>query len=358
MIRPLAHSALLVSVLLSAVLGTSMGACKGESQCASSDQCANGFVCNLESKSCEAATEPDARVEIDAAMACPESTHFCAPTPPEGWTGPMAGTEALSGEALSTCPASFPTEEKLVYENIVATGECSCTCPGVSSGFTCGNAVLDGRSGTGITQCNQMCLGCLVLIPPTGACTTADNSELASSPAMSVSLGRITNTGQCSNALESNDLEASFERQARYCSAPPVEASCPEAGTCLPNTDDASFDRTCIFQAGDLECPSDYPTKHLRFTDLEDTRSCSSCNCSGPAVGTSCGGTLTYSRIDVQPTCALTTVSASGCVTKPQVGLTAKYVPGTSFSCSKSGAELSGEVTGTEPTTVCCLPEP
>lgn len=182
------------------------------------------------------------------------------------------------------------------------------------------------------------------------------SAYLGSATNMRIDLGGITDTGACSPASESNDLAANFAHQERYCSAPPVEANCPEAGTCLPNTDDPSFDKTCIFQAGDQECPADYPTKHLRFADLEDTRSCSSC--SGPDVGSSCG-TVTYGYYDGPqgPSCTQTNVTASGCMAKPAASIAAEYVVPASLPCSASGAELSGEVTETDPTTFCCLPE-
>lgn len=71
MTRPLANSLPLLrfvplSVVLLVLTGLTLsGACKSESRCSSSDQCANGFVCSTESMSCEAVAG-DAGPKADA----------------------------------------------------------------------------------------------------------------------------------------------------------------------------------------------------------------------------------------------------------------------------------------------------
>jgi hypothetical protein len=293
---------------------------------------------------------------MDAAPACPTATHACVAPVPSGWSGPVVGTQAASSAPLAECPANFATEAKRVFEDLVAQGSCACECPGVPANVLCSNASIEAREGTSTFACNELCQGaCSLSLPPGGICTSG-GSDINDAPALRISLGRVSNSGSCSPPLESNDFEAQFARQERYCSGEVLAASCPDEGLCLPTESDEPFASLCIFQEGDHECPAAYPEKALRFEGFDDTRTCSSCACTGPAVNSSCGGTVSIGQAGTSAACLEQDITTNGCIAhNPGTPVGARYAPAAEFTCSPSGAELSGEATAVDPVTFCCV---
>lgn len=347
---------------LSVLLVGLLGACKGESQCSNSKQCADGFVCNQETSACQAAqaaADASTVASTDATPACPGETHFCAAPAPEGWSGPVAGTQALAGETLASCPDSYPTEEKLVFSELVESGACNCKCPGAAKDVACDNGFIGKAAGSGFTCLQGISVGCFNIgdppctlsLPPNSSCIgTQSNNTLKDVSTIRVFLGKIKASGSCSDAVQSDDLDAKFASEERHCGAEASPASCPAEGLCLPSAGDSDFASLCIFQSGDLECPAEYPDKRLRFEGIADDRSCSDCSCHGPAIGTSCGGAVSLG-------CNAPNIFTDSCTAHtPGQAITARYTPNEkNMPCSAVGAELLGAATPTDPTTFCCL---
>jgi len=64
-----------------------------------------------------------------------------------------------------------------------------------------------------------------------------------------------------------------------------LAAGCTGGKKCMPKPM-APFNYTaCIGKAGDQTCPSPFLKKHLYYTDFDDTRGCTGCNCNNPVGG-------------------------------------------------------------------------
>lgn len=62
------------------------------------------------------------------------------------------------------------------------------------------------------------------------------------------------------------------------CRIPETAPACDD-GVCLPEIPAGFENKWCIYQQGDLECPSAFPEKTVFWSDVEDTRQCSTCQC-------------------------------------------------------------------------------
>lgn len=71
---------------------------------------------------------------------------------------------------------------------------------------------------------------------------------------------------------------------------------------CLP-TPAAPFQTgVCVYKAGDNECPTLFPTKHVYYDKFEDTRGCSDCSCGNP-LGGACTATIDIYKDPTVNTC-------------------------------------------------------
>ena len=122
----------------------------------------------------------------------------------------------------------------------------------------------------------------------------------------------------------------------------------------------------CIGKAGDQTCPAPFTKKHLYYTDFDDTRGCSTCNCDKPVGGlcdvtinfystASCTGTPVVSVVAGQSSCANlpmtnpTIAGRSGMVTAPPSGASCSPISASSSVTGVVAARASTE------TTFCCF---
>lgn len=336
---------------------------KSAAACDSTSQCETGFTCSA-SGVCESV---DASDPSDAAPACPEATHTCAGAVPTGWSGPVAGTRAGIGETLAECSGEYGSEAALVGEAVIAQGSCSCSCSGTATGVDCGDATVVERPGT----TGADCILCPVAgttcnshaIPSDGVCELIPGN-VGDLPAVRVFIPGVTNSGTCDEPSVSNDIASFFASDERYCSAEAIAGSCAEAGPCVPKVSDSAFTAMCIFQSGDHECPEAYPAKETRFQNIDDGRNCSACSCVGPAIGTSCGGTVHFGMNNSVDCASTVQVTATSCITNPVATsgvIAGRYVSDPNTACSLEGGVQSGVVAGAGQTTFCCteaIPDP
>lgn len=136
-----------------------------------------------------------------------------------------------------------------------------------------------------------------------------------------------------------------------------------EGSVCAPTPpDDFSL---CIYQVGAVaECPSEYSTRVLVFSDARDERACSACECGSPVGGT-CSAYVEVFSDDAcaDPVVSVTTVSdgVPKCVDLPAgVALGSKAAqldddaPG---ACAATGGEVTGTVEPIGAVTLCCRAE-
>ncbi|MBX3190705.1 MAG: hypothetical protein KF819_27140 [Labilithrix sp.] len=108
--------------------------------------------------------------------------------------------------------------------------------------------------------------------------------------------------------------------------------------------------KTCIYQAGDVDCPaSDYTSKRLLFTGVSDTRGCSDCTATFEST---CRATLTRW---VSTDCSTNRSGDTGCIPG---GAYVKLVNVNPIEarCSASGGEPTGQATQSDAVTLCCPP--
>ncbi len=148
---------------------------------------------------------------------------------------------------------------------------------------------------------------------------------------------------------------------ARTCRGAALGSCASPAEGCSPPA--APGFAQCLTHEGDRECPAAYPTKHLFYHGLDDTRDCTPCACDAP-VGSTCSAQLSVYKdsacsvsgsmvglSSTKPTCF--DVAPSGQAFGSKLATAPIYAPG---SCQASGGEPIGEGTPAGPMTFCCLP--
>jgi hypothetical protein len=150
---------------------------------------------------------------------------------------------------------------------------------------------------------------------------------------------------------------ASWKVRALACTTANLQrGGCKTGRVCLPADPGAEFERNyCVWQDGEVDCPSaTFTEKHTYYRELNDTRSCTACSCSGPncnynwqvfnASDTSCSAPLL--QLSSPNQCVEVNPSAD----KLRVGAS---ITGDG-KCAPSGGKSQGTVTADKPLTVCC----
>jgi len=130
---------------------------------------------------------------------------------------------------------------------------------------------------------------------------------------------------------------------------PPLEG-CEQGSFCAV---DAAGD-ICVWRSGEFDCPPGFGTRRVLHKSFVDTRECSACDCSTTGVI----GMLTVHEGSNCSTVVSTFSVPSTCVSFPTMSaFSLNYaVDGEAYmKCEPTNpAEPIGEVTGSEPITVCC----
>jgi len=151
---------------------------------------------------------------------------------------------------------------------------------------------------------------------------------------------------------------AQWQEEAWTCQAQ-MGGGCQASEVCSPP---AQGSRICVTRSGvyDQACPADYKdSSWVVYEGIKDTRSCASCSCS-PATGNCSGGQMSVH--DPSGTCTdagevLKTGQCTNLPIHPTMGtFTLKMIKPGGFNptCTPSGGGLEGDVTATNPITVCC----
>ncbi len=348
---------------------------ENELYCDDANTCADGLVC--EGNACIVPEIPDAAIGqedaatntavdagVDAAVedaaeppvVCPEATHQCVPSSPEGWSGPAIRSEAVAGLPLD-CPTGFEANEMLGGQGAInESGSCSCSC-GDTTSLSCSPGLIEGRNGPyDLFTCFAECTGdyCTQQFLSDGVCTSI-LPTVAAGDVLTRWVGRVTG-GSCSpGELTQNFDEPSFESQTRLCTAEVAEGECDDSKVCAPKPSDGFSENMCIFREGTHECPADsmYTERVVTYDGTEDQRSCGSCSCSVP-YGRDCGQVDLYSD---DSTCGNPLPASNApCNEDALLSGRAKFTKSASKACSavEESPDVVGSVTGVGATTVCC----
>jgi hypothetical protein len=259
-----------------------------------------------------------------------------------------AGDDAADGGGL--CAPGW-TNGRTLLDNIRASGAtCGCVC-GAANGNPCANGTRTVNFRTGSTNCNDGS-GSFTL---DGVCralsftwSTSYNGADVQPPASIVPVSCAT-TSTLPPVVDDGAYVVCDK-------APGTPATCTN-GACVlkPGTD-----KICLMRAGDAHvCPAAYPTRKVLAPTYTDGRTCNACSCTHNA--TTCGSRQLSFYTNAGCTQGQRTVAASNaCSDISGTGTPTHYryeaTPDGACAPASATVGLTGGVTLTTPSTLCCPP--
>jgi hypothetical protein len=282
----------------------------------------------------------------------------CAPVAPSGWLGPVSlfdqtgsGKPAPSAPACSGGP--YPSDVYDGHANPVYGGGCTCVC-GAASASCSGPTVNVFQD----SQCGTSC----ITVANVSTCARACSSSSALSAV--VTTAPAPSGGSCppsvQNGIQPWSETTDWATTARLC-APTralTQGGCAAGQVCADAPAAGFVQALCVYQLGQLACPTGFPHQYLYYGHGTDFRTCtSSCGCASP-TGVTC--TLEGVSVSASSSCS----SAAGLSTtigqcSSNLAATARFVTASvtpsGGQCATAGtASVVGTVTPNTPTTVCC----
>jgi hypothetical protein len=193
-----------------------------------------------------------------------------------------------------------------------------------------------------------------------GACTTVNEmSKCVGAVTLDITLLAGTSTmGSCAAQLTRNVPAYSWGVQARGCvsTVAPAQVDCASGQVCAPKPEPGFGAKLCISHAGDVACPGGgYGVKHLYYTSVADTRTCSDCTCAAPTGGSCSFSLVGYASSDSSCTGnAVTYLPGTKCAGVQQPGDMRLTMAPTAGSCAAGTSSPTGTATPAGPVTVCC----
>jgi hypothetical protein len=272
---------------------------------------------------------------------------ICARTAPSGWDGPAV---FFAGEDLpDECPNAY--DDELARGGLAATAEdadcdtCSCSpsSPDCASFLTFSFGEDDDCGG--VTCPASVSASCIEVTP--GCLEDVTTAYLEPQIPNGVT--------SCSPSGQSPSLpDAEWTEEVLACAADGLDrGGCSSNSVCAPALpDDATL---CILREGDHDCPDSgpYTERAVIYTDIEDDRTCSDCECDHDcdydwqvfAIGdTTCE----------TPQLSLSSENACAPVSPISGDIRLGVEIGGTGDCEPSGGEPSGGVSEAGAITVCC----
>lgn len=290
----------------------------------------------------------------------------CVPSPPAGWTGPVALYLGAAGSQIPSCGSDYPVPLFDGYAGLNAPpASCSpkCTC-GTPEGGSC---IPPDFTAYTDPFCQSPC----------GSPVAITYDTCSAPPSCAFTFFKVSapgiNAGTCTaSVVSSNSAQATWSRVTRACglAAPPSSGSCKADEVWVPFPR-IPFPRLCIMNSGKVDCPNSAYSQAttLYSTDaVVDTRGCSDCTCAPPA-DSSCSTQATsmmaagvaYDSMCRPQLAQAFTVPTNGCQPLWTPGVQPSnlkliqpltLIPG---SCAPGGGQPMGTVTPMgSPMTVCC----
>lgn len=269
------------------------------------------------------------------------------------WTGPGALRSGNADDDL--CGADYPTQVLEVFSDLVAApADCGCEC-GAASGMACGGSANITPYPLGDNVCGESPGDDWDVAE---ACNdTVDTPGGDSTYWIIVDQPAVADAGSCDATPTVEVSDPAYATRTLLCMSAGAGAECGEQAHCATNPV-APFEDLCVFQAGEHECPAQYPEQTIHHQEVEDARGCEACTCGDPIGACSTGEIQVYLQ-DGCITPSTTTMLADGtCQNDFSIGGTsgAQYIPGThsATTCSPSDGVPTGSAEPSEPVTVCC----
>ncbi|MEM6293618.1 MAG: hypothetical protein AAGA54_20255 [Myxococcota bacterium] len=284
-----------------------------------------------------------------------EGDALCVANPPAGWSGPVVWVDVPIAEDVA-CPDLFPDPAFEAFDDLQAPpAQCECSCADALN-VGCADPVLEYHAG------DSACVSVNTDydISAFGSCNTSPNQS--SGQYWEVQDPGVTG-GSCAPMAEVSVPEASWTSRSLVCGgASLVGGACDSGETCLPTPPEGFEARVCVWQAGNLECPTGFDDgRFVRHAEIDDSRACDECTCGNPTG--ECNGSVVLwaeSDCDYQFGASGNIDIGGGCergITATQYSVTAAEVSNLSVSnvsCEASVGTAIGEAEPDEPFTLCC----
>ena len=275
----------------------------------------------------------------DAPGACGQG-RACLDEPPLGWTGPLVVAKSQVAEDLPGCDGAWPGNDITRFEgfSVPPAAECECLCE--LSAATCSMSFWRTDNNTG--SCfftNQVA---------TEGCNAVEIVDGGILPQSFVNFGAT-----CDQQANETIPEIPWEAVAKGCTGAPSDEVCDGSGRlCYDLPGNAFEQQVCFIAEGDVPCPpdTDYQQKTLRYTAVEDSRDCTSCQC---GQLNSCITEYDIFATDDCSGAAIDTLSNSVC--EIPVTLSSIMFDTSGLACPVlSESEPEGAATPLDPWTYCC----
>jgi hypothetical protein len=276
----------------------------------------------------------------------------CGAVAPVGWFGPVTYARVEPGGLTPGCPDDVLDPGPTVLDGFADPGPavCTCTCE-LSAPLSC-NACME-------TSATQNCQGggyyyggC-----PYNSTTVTDNCtnvDILGFLSFTSTEDYYYGGGGAMCEEESEDLIPPFEWDAQIvtCRVPDTALACTE-GVCVPPIPEGFEAKWCIYQTGDLECTdANYPNKTVFWSDVDDTRGCTNCQCGSAASSCEEQDLMVFDGEDCagEPIAVLEPTGSCVAGTGGSVAGT-----GTAAACPVTDPPISqGMILPTGPFTFCC----
>jgi hypothetical protein len=321
---------------------------------ASASMACGGDAFTAESGSEDGGTSHDSPVDAFSEPPPTCSGAFaCVPDVPTGWQGPM---EVYAGAAAPpACKVGFA--QSVGANDVLQAPAATCDCSCGPSTTTCNPptmAFYDSMTCGAVASCTSTSLS------PNVCQTLDERSHCVGALTLDVSLLAGTSVvGSCTPAPMRNVPAYSWGIQARGCvsTVAPAQVDCGSGKICAPTPEPGFAQTLCIGHPGDVACPGGgYGVKHVYYTSVDDTRTCTGCTCGAPTGG-SCSFFSVTGYASSNQSCtgkAVTYPPGTKCAGVQQPGDFRLTLAPTNGSCAASTSSPMGMATPTGPVTVCC----
>ena len=294
---------------------------------------------------------------------CGDCRGQCVPSPAVNFSGPSLLWIGVELEA-PVCPPQAPNPVYQGHAGLDASIQCppcGCTDPAcvLPSGLTASDSTCSGGGGA-LTPFEA---------PPGwgGSCTSP--TPVTSDLLRSLRIGPVRKRPCVPVELDvpHGGLYSPWATFAKGCAGTVAGGRCEDPGLiCAPTAEPPppGF-RQCLnyLRDGDPMCPAAYPDKFTFFEGLEDTRACTTCECT-PIAQSEC---LALFTVYSEQTCEAVLLSiqvndeSPSCGDIPTAGadlrsMDASWITNKPGSCVASGGAPTGEAKPLNPSTFCCQP--
>lgn len=274
----------------------------------------------------------------------------CARNAPTDWDGPVV---LYLDDLPDECPNAF--DDELARGGLSAAGgdaECD-TCSCSASSADCAT-FLNFSFGyeddcSGVVCPSSVSASC-ISVPP--GCLSGSTTAYFE-PKLPSGLDSCEPSGQTPSISD-----AEWQDEALACGTDGLErGGCASGSVCAPPLPDGAA--LCIMRSGDRECPGSgpYTERTVFYTEIEDTRTCSDCECAQDCDYT----WYTFASADTTcetPLVTLDSVDGECAAVTPSGGAVRVGVDiAGNGDCAASGGEPQGSVSEAGAFTVCCRAE-